>query len=70
MSELYGIPRDATGIKCDCGGYAEEVECMEEEIYSAAPDMDRQSVRNICGAMLFSGDEALKFCLDYLKSHP
>jgi ATP-binding cassette subfamily F protein 3 len=33
---------------------------VEEEVASAAPDMDRQSVRNICGAMLFSGDEALK----------
>lgn len=33
---------------------------VEEEILYAAPDVDRQSARNICGAMLFEGDEALK----------
>jgi len=33
---------------------------VEEEILYAAPDVDRQRARNICGAMLFEGDEALK----------
>ena len=33
---------------------------VEEEILYAHPDIDRQRARNICGAMLFSGDEALK----------
>jgi ATP-binding cassette subfamily F protein 3 len=33
---------------------------VEEEILYAAPDVDRQTARNICGAMLFEGDEALK----------
>ena len=28
------VPRDATGIKCVCGGYADEVECTQEEIRS------------------------------------
>ena len=33
---------------------------VEEEILSTNPDIGRQVVRNICGAMLFSGDDALK----------
>ncbi len=33
---------------------------VEEEILYSHPDMDRQRARNICGAMMFSGDEALK----------
>ena len=33
---------------------------IEEEIQYSCPDADRRSVRNICGAMLFPGDEALK----------
>jgi ATP-binding cassette subfamily F protein 3 len=33
---------------------------VEEEIMAAQPDVDRQTARNICGAMLFSGDDALK----------
>jgi ATP-binding cassette subfamily F protein 3 len=33
---------------------------VEEEILSAAGDGNRQLARNICGAMLFSGDDALK----------
>jgi ATP-binding cassette subfamily F protein 3 len=31
-----------------------------QEIMLSHPDVDRQLARNICGAMLFSGDEALK----------
>ena len=27
---------------------------------ASAPDIDRQTARNICGAMLFEGDDALK----------
>ena len=33
---------------------------VEEEINSANSNLDRQAVRNICGAMLFPGDDALK----------
>jgi len=33
---------------------------VEEEIQFTNPDLDRQAVRNICGAMMFSGDVALK----------
>jgi ATP-binding cassette subfamily F protein 3 len=33
---------------------------VEEEILYAHPDTDRQRARNICGAMMFSGDDALK----------
>ncbi len=33
---------------------------VEEEILYAHPDISRQLARNICGAMLFSGDDALK----------
>jgi len=33
---------------------------VEEEILSAGGDMDRQLARNICGAMLFENDDALK----------
>ena len=33
---------------------------VEEEIGAAAPDLNRTQVRNICGLMMFSGDDALK----------
>ncbi len=33
---------------------------VEEEILYAHPDVDRQQARNICGAMMFQGDDALK----------
>ncbi|MDZ7830473.1 MAG: ABC-F family ATP-binding cassette domain-containing protein [Desulfobacterales bacterium] len=33
---------------------------IEEEIGCTNPELDRQAVRNICGAMMFSGDAALK----------
>ena len=33
---------------------------VEEEILYSHPDMDRQKARNICGAMMFSGDDGLK----------
>jgi ATP-binding cassette subfamily F protein 3 len=33
---------------------------VEEEILYSHNDIDRQHARNICGAMMFSGDEALK----------
>jgi len=33
---------------------------IEEEILYTSPDIDRQVARNICGAMLFEGDAALK----------
>lgn len=33
---------------------------VEEEIMYTHPDVDRQAARNICGAMMFTGDDALK----------
>jgi ATP-binding cassette subfamily F protein 3 len=33
---------------------------VEDEIFYASGDLDRQSVRNICGAIMFEGDSALK----------
>jgi ATP-binding cassette subfamily F protein 3 len=33
---------------------------IEQEILEGHPDLDRQQARNICGAMLFEGDDALK----------
>jgi ATP-binding cassette subfamily F protein 3 len=33
---------------------------VEEEILYSHPDVDRQQARNICGAMMFEGDDALK----------
>jgi len=33
---------------------------IEDEILYSNPAMDRQAARNICGAMMFSGDNALK----------
>jgi ATP-binding cassette subfamily F protein 3 len=33
---------------------------VEEEILYSHQDVDRQTARNICGAMMFSGDDALK----------
>ena len=33
---------------------------VEEEIGAAAPDLSRTQVRNICGLMMFSGDDAMK----------
>ncbi|WP_300668094.1 ABC-F family ATP-binding cassette domain-containing protein [Desulfoluna sp.] len=35
---------------------------VEEEVLSAHPDVERQQARNICGAMMFEGDQALKKC--------
>jgi ATP-binding cassette subfamily F protein 3 len=37
-----------------------EERTVEEEIAFSCPDIDRQAARNICGAMLFEGDAALK----------
>jgi len=33
---------------------------VADEIFYANPDLDRTKIRSICGAMLFSGDDALK----------
>ena len=33
---------------------------VEEEVLYAQPDVDRHKARNICGAMMFEGDSALK----------
>jgi len=37
-----------------------ESRTIEEEILFSNPDVDRQQARNICGAMMFEGDSALK----------
>ena len=33
---------------------------VEDEILTSHPDMERQQARNICGSMMFEGDQALK----------
>jgi ATP-binding cassette subfamily F protein 3 len=33
---------------------------VEEEILHSHPEVDRQTARDVCGAMMFSGDDALK----------
>ncbi|MCF8113171.1 MAG: ATP-binding cassette domain-containing protein [Desulfotignum sp.] len=37
-----------------------ETHTIEEELISSHPDFDRQAARNICGAMMFEKDAALK----------
>jgi ATP-binding cassette subfamily F protein 3 len=37
-----------------------DLNTIEEEILTCHPDVDRQLARNICGAMLFEGEAALK----------
>jgi ATP-binding cassette subfamily F protein 3 len=37
-----------------------DVQTVEEEVFHAHGDVDRQMARNICGAMMFEGDTALK----------
>jgi len=37
-----------------------DLNTIEDEILNCQPDVDRQQARNICGAMLFEGDAALK----------
>lgn len=37
-----------------------DLNTVEEEILQSHTDLDRQQARNICGAMLFEGDNALK----------
>ncbi len=41
-------------------GHLADNRTVEEEILFSQPDGDRQQARNICGAMLFQGDQALK----------
>ncbi len=38
----------------------QDTRTVEEEILFSAPDIDRQTARNICGTMLFEGEAALK----------
>lgn len=33
-TKIYGIERYADGVPCQCGGYADEVDCTKEEINS------------------------------------
>ncbi len=40
--------------------HLDDSKSVEEEILYAHPGVDRQIARNICGAMMFSGDDALK----------
>ena len=37
-----------------------DTRAVVEEIFYSAPDVDNQKARNICGAMMFTGDDALK----------
>ncbi|MBF0468171.1 MAG: ATP-binding cassette domain-containing protein [Desulfamplus sp.] len=62
---------DSGKVSCNPGfamGYFEQTNIsslnknatIEEEILYSHPDLDRQQARNICGAMMFEGDNALK----------
>ena len=53
-SVVYGV-YEQTNIQT-----LNDLSTVEEEIMNSHPDVDRQSARNICGAMLFEGDAALK----------
>ncbi len=65
LDPVSGQVRFHSGVE---GGYFEQTNVsqlvdsrtVEEEIVSAHPDMTPQSARNICGAMMFPGDHALK----------
>jgi ATP-binding cassette subfamily F protein 3 len=41
-------------------GALDEERAVLDEIYHADPSIDRQQARNICGMMMFEGDDALK----------
>jgi ATP-binding cassette subfamily F protein 3 len=72
LKVLAGTPAPATGAitlnpQVECGVFEQtniqtlvDSRTVEEEILSAQPDVDRQKARNICGAMMFEGDSALK----------
>ena len=66
-----GLPTEGDTVKLNPGvsmGYFEQTNVqtlnpkatIEEELTNAHPDFDRQAARNICGAMMFEGDSALK----------
>lgn len=69
---LAGMLEPGTGhVTCNPGvetGYFEQTNIqslnennsVEEELVYSHKDMDRQKARNICGAMMFEGDNALK----------
>lgn len=53
------------GVSCDCFEQTNvqslnDSFTVEEELAVSSPDSDRQAVRNICGAMMFEQDAALK----------
>lgn len=50
-AELPDIERGETGIKCECGGYAELVDCTEDEC--AAFGCGRDTPGNECCAVAF-----------------
>jgi hypothetical protein len=61
--ERFDIDRDAEGIKCDCGGYAEKVECTREEIakYNCGRPWNccaRAFVCAVCGERIVGTAEA------------
>jgi hypothetical protein len=58
--EKYGMERDADGIKCSCGGYADKVETTHEENmkydcgrYQMSYAMSGKKVRWSCCAAAF-----------------
>jgi len=69
---LFGrLPPGSGSVTCNPGvvpGYFEQTNVrtlnaghtIEEELTDAHPDFDRQAARNICGAMMFEKDAALK----------
>ena len=63
MQVQWNFPRDAEGVKCQCGGYAERVRCTPEEfdryncgrIYECCA---RAFVCQICGNRIVGRAEA------------
>ena len=63
MAEQFGISRDVEGLKCDCGGYAERVDCTPEELkkYNCGRPYEccaRTFVCCICGKRIVGSAEA------------
>ena len=63
--ERHGAAAAAYYGQANVAGLRGDATVMEE-ITAANPEMDRTRIRSICGAMMFSGDRALKR-IDYLS---
>jgi len=62
-SKIYDIDRSAKAIKCECGGYAERVDCTMEELkeFNCGRPFEccaRAFVCSICGKRIVGEAEA------------